>query len=117
MTRKEAIKKHRELWHWLAEETRKRQYCVRKKENPGVECKEPRNACWLCEYALRYNKYEKRWFVNCIECPIDWGKGCRDCEDDGSLYREWKKALVDCNVESYADMADRIAELPEKGVK
>ena len=109
MTREEAIKKHRELWHWIANETRRRKDCeVRKDENPDVAKEGPMNSCWLCEYARQFDKgrYDCR-----NVCPINWGS--ESCLRDGSPYNEWTFDHP-FDYEERARLADTIAELPEK---
>lgn len=105
MTREEAIKKHRELWHWIANETiRRKTMYVRKYENPDVAKEMPNNGCWLCEYVRSIGGC-------CGECPIDWGS--TKCTGLTSPYRTWAY----CHILDYkerANLADIIAELPEK---
>lgn len=110
MTREEAIKKHRELWHWIAEEHRRRKdCCVLNAENPDVANEKPFNDCWLCEYTRQFGKL----FRNCRNvCPINWGADT--CMSEGSPY----EALTFdpyLDFEELAKLADTIAELPEKG--
>ena len=104
MTREETIKKHRELWRWIADETRKRKRTVFKHENPDIMVERPFNNCWLCAYAN-----------DCDTCPIKWGENCKDCADDGSPFVEWSNSGHDWKARAY--YADIIAELPEKGEK
>ena len=108
MTREEAIKKHRELWHWIADETRRNCRLVFKHENPDVAKEKPYNDCWLCEYAICHKTTN---FNHCTRCPIDWG--VMTCMRKGSPYREL--TLGNFLYKEYANLADRIAELPEKG--
>ncbi len=109
MTREEAIKKHRELWHWIANEHRRRKSeIVHKDENPDVAKEGPINNCWLCEYALQFNTAYRNI---CTNCPINWG--VLTCLKKGSPYRAWTfNTFLD--YEELAKLADRIAELPEK---
>lgn len=101
MTREEAIKKHRELWHWIADESRRQKRTVFKNENPDVRRERPFNDCWMCEYAN-----------DCDTCPIKWGDDVEDCAEDGSPFFEWLNSELDW--EACAYYADIIAELPEK---
>lgn len=103
MTREEAIKKHRELWHWIADETRRRKRTVFKNENSDVVKESPMNGCWLCEYA---------YANDCGICPIKWGDDGEDCTDKGSPFKEWYDSGNDWKTRAY--YADIIAELPEK---
>lgn len=105
MNREEAIKKHRELWHWIADEHRRtRSVFVNKSDNPDVAKEEPANDCWLCEYVLQSDK-------DCGDCPINWGT--KTCNRFGSPYRMWL-SNDSLNYEILANFADIIAELPEK---
>lgn len=97
----EYIKAHRNLWLWIAKETLRRKYLVRKKtyfeENnkPHVS-----NSCYLCEY--------KRVFKGtCDNCLIDWGTD--HCTR--SIYREWKNEK---DVKRRALLAYKISKLPER---
>lgn len=110
MTREEAIKKHRELWHWIADETRRRKDCyVLKVENKDVAKEGPLNSCWLCEYARQFQKF---YYEYCYACPINWG--VKTCMKEGSPYRAWTFGSY-LDYEERAKLADTIAELPEKG--
>ena len=108
MTKEEAIKKHRELWHWIAKETRRKREKVQKSENPDVFNEMPYNECWLCEYARQFDKVCRDI---CAVCPINWG--VKTCMKKGSPYRAWTfNTFLD--YEEGANLADTIAELPEK---
>ena len=110
MTREEAIKKHRELWHWIANEHRKRKRReVLKEENPDVANEKPNNDCWLCEYT---HQFDRVYCDYCNVCPINWGGGT--CMGAGSPYREWVLGFY-LDYEELAYLADVIAELPERG--
>lgn len=105
MTREEAIKKHRELWHWIAEEHRRRKSeIVHKEDNPDVAKERPLNSCWLCEYVLSIGNH-------CKDCPINWGG--KICVRARSPYMEWVFGSH-LDYEERAKLADTIAELPEK---
>lgn len=106
MTREEAIRKHRELWHWIAAEHRRRKSAiVYKGHNPDVAEEEPMNSCWLCEYVRSIG-------IRCEDCPINWGS--ETCLKDGSPYNAWAFD-ISLDYEERAKLADTIAELPEKG--
>ena len=111
MTREEAIKKHRELWHWIADEHRRRKdIWVEKIENPDVVKEGPCNSCWLCEYVIQFIGDET--IRNCGDaCPINWG--AETCMRDGSPYKAWKYCLFS-GYEERAKLADIVAELPER---
>lgn len=114
MTREEAIKKHRELWHWIADEHRRRKsVLVQKFENPEVAKKAPANDCWLCEYVKHLEKDSPR---SGCDCPIKWGENIKYCASIGSPYLKWNN-LYGSNYEDLAKLADIIAELPEREKK
>ena len=108
MTKEEAIKKHRELWHWIADETRRKHRKVQKAENPDVFNEMPCNECWLCEYRFQIDNVFREC---CNVCPINWGVGT--CMKKGSPYRSWTFDSS-LNYEELANLADTIAELPER---
>lgn len=114
MTREEAIKKHRELWHWIANEHRRRKTeWVQKIENPEVAEKAPANLCWLCEYVKQFEKATT--LPGCDFCPIKWGENLNSCMRIGSPYLEWCNPFErNYNYEDLAKLADTIAELPER---
>lgn len=115
MTREEAIKKHRELWHWIADEHRRRKsVSVQNFENPEVAEKAPKNDCWLCEYVKQLEKDSPGSGWSGCDCPIKWGENNEYCVSIGSPYIEWNNRYGK-NYEDLAKLADIIAELPEKG--
>lgn len=111
LTKKEAIKRHRLLWNWIADETIRRNECVEKREAfehfgwPKVSYN-----CWLCEYDCSHKK--NYCGENCI---LDWGKpeGCATSLYN-SLYPKWTS---EHDPKKSAAIARKIANLPErKGV-
>lgn len=122
LTREQAIKEHRKMWHWLAEHPEK--------------CKEDymsfdymSNSYFLCEYS-RQNSY-----YYCLEdCLCDWGetndctgsskrmglyklyidlKNDLDCIDKNSV---WSKDIIEGLHLIISRTARVIAELPENKV-
>ena len=109
LTKSKAILKHRKMWHWIAKQTRKQKRKVCKLEyldfyNISDENK-PSRYCYACQYDMQIGN-------DCSHCPINWGNSMC-CLDDGSLYREWL-ACGGLNWERAAELADMIAELPER---
>lgn len=55
LTKEEAIKKHREMWNWIADETERTNCCTSKFmyfESKNISSKEiPYHYCYCCEYA------------------------------------------------------------------
>ena len=110
MTKAEAISNHRKLWHWIAEETRKLKRKVKKseyfKQNNIPNEPIPAYFCYCCEYAEQFRD-------DCTYCSIDWGNTENECSCSYGLYLRWNA----CNDEDWkraADLADKIAEMPEK---
>ncbi len=102
LTREATIKKHRELWHWIANKTRQLHRKVWKHENLEVREYNPRGDCWCCDYA-------NNMVLDCADCPIDWpGKSCFSKE---SPFYKWRH---EDDPETAAMYADMIAELPER---
>ena len=109
LTKSEAISNHRKLYHWIATETRKQKRKVHKSEYfdfynvPDTDI--PQNYCYCCEYD------EQQLSGACFHCPIDWGN--EKCGVAGSLFKQWH-ACNDKDWKRAADLADKIAELPER---
>lgn len=105
MTRDEAVKKHRAMWGWIAEqiESRKRVRCIPNLKHEFCQNNgdDPELGCYCCEYANERSG-------GCGACPLEWpGGGCAD----GGLYID----VVDAdNWKVQARIARRIAELPER---
>ena len=124
MLREEAIKKHRAMWNWIAEQivtyertmnigTLKEKYI----EMQGDDTRKMylTNNCYLCNYTD----------INCYKCPIIWPSEFErfQCEDstilpngyivDG-LYTECRKLYLTNDWQSQAELARKIANLPLK---
>lgn len=128
LTKDEAIRLHREMWRWIAEETEKQGRKVEKREyfkTMGVaEDDEPYLGCYCCEFLSQWQRhnYCKK---SCAElCPLDWGVGYEtgyiktDCADvvyaldeEAGYFRKW---YIEQNPKVAAFLARTIAELPEK---
>lgn len=111
--RKRAIKNHRKMWHWLAENPRKGKLDYLLKYGGPLL-----NSCYLCEYAYRA-AIRDGWssiseFYRCEYCPLDWdGEGCTD---EGALFERWdiENHKIYPDEQLKAELALQIAELPEK---
>lgn len=103
MTKKEAIKHHREMWNWLAKSGSRY-----KGDWPDLDNFEEvisHNSCFLCYYA-------DMW---CSHCPLEWpGLGCSyiAANDERGLYTQW---VEEEDIEARKIIALKIANLPEKG--
>lgn len=108
LTREQAIENHRKMWHWIADETEKREEKVIKedyfKEHPELEV--PYLNCYCCEYNIQNH----RNFCN-EKCIIAWS-------DDGCFYHcksEYSKWVYEnIDVLRAANLARQIANLPER---
>ena len=86
MNKREAIRNHRRLWKWLAENPAKN-----KEDWPqwatlfGVA-----NSCFLCELTIG-----KNGDTHCSDCIGDWGslKTCGTTSGKGLYHRWWVHAL------------------------
>jgi hypothetical protein len=102
-TKEYYIKKHREVWKWLAENPDKE-----KAQWPGWKPGEHiANDCFLCCYV---DKLENN---SCKNCPLDWTitKECMDTLPTLSYYFLYEEALSPKLKTEYAKI---IANLPEK---
>ena len=135
LTREEAIRYHREMWNWIADQIEKRQKVQNihflKEEyitNKFDRFENIRWFCFLCEYTN----------LNCKKCPIEWGNkyvayeshDC-PCETWGYEEMDYRNGLYgDCRIEydnkylrmennwkHQAELARRIANLPERKVE
>lgn len=110
LTREEAIRRHRQMWSWIAVETLRLGRTVTKDEarkhfNWGpLVC-----GCWLCEL-------NGRLCADGSACVLQWpGDRCAHTYDNRGLYTQWLDALYDGYVQTAANTALKIAALPEKG--
>ena len=98
LTKEEAVKLHRELWGWLAENPMKH-----KADWPGFKDKgHIINRCFCCEFTADIKRE-----IDCIKCPLVWPGG----RCDSSLFGEWEPAKLP---EERSRLAALIRDLPEK---
>ena len=108
LTKEEAVRRHRMLWNYIADESEKRGYPISKTEAisalwPDLPVDVPIGDCWACEYS-----------INCISCIIKWPGGyCGNTEKTIGLYSEWRRAYLRRNIEMVIKLAKEIANLPE----
>lgn len=130
MTKKHALKNHRKMWHWIADETRKRKTTVNKQDYAN-ECDDGLylvpGMCYLCGHARQtLEKYRpKPQATYCQSCPVRWPDEKRISERNQSLpfcirpfekpspFDEWQTAVGRKDWENAAKYAEQIAELPE----
>lgn len=110
LTRERAIREHRKMWHWIAEETERRQEKVLKEEyfNMFFQTEDIANNCFCCEYGSQFRNI-------CSHCPIVWGCAKKDsiCIVSSSPYIKW---CLSTGWQDAAKYARQIAELPEREV-
>ena len=108
--RKRAIKNHRKMWHWLAENP------YRSKLNYLLKYGGPLlNGCYLCDYAARATARDgvEKSFM-CVYCPLDWAG--KECKGNNSLFNSWvdERLMPHIDEQKITEIALQIAELPEK---
>ena len=121
LSREEAIRKHREMWNWIADrimerkqpviiDNLKREYVLQHKENIAYNC-------YMCDYCIDVmdgEEFEER----CKYCPLDWESDgdedglyqCTDNNDEMGLYVEAKITAV---WEEQYKLCKKIANLKE----
>lgn len=126
LTKKEAIRKHRKMWNWIAEMSLAKKNKVTKKDyfcdNPRLKKARIRHLCFCCEYTSQAytDKQLPEGETGCCFCPINWGWEANDymCEnrfesDNTNLFALWD-ALPLNNYREAASLARQIANLPER---
>lgn len=138
--KEEAIRRHRLMWNWIADEAERTHKPVTKMDafdHFGWD-QNIRSKCWCCEYAheevLRRDLFGKMGM--CEFCPLDWSQGNEDAVKarcvgyfDESMFfhigpfEEWclSSGLGDgkfyFDPERFISLARTIANLPEKKEK
>ena len=121
LSKEEAIRKHREMWNWIAERIMERKRLVDVDELKR-EYVEQHNefvlySCYLCDYCIDMmdgEEFEER----CKYCPLDWESGgdedglyqCSENHDEMGLYIEVKITAV---WEEQYKLCKKIANLKE----
>lgn len=123
-------KLHREMWHWIAEETRKQKEIVWRFAWFDAKdlCEDDiLNCCFACQEAMdrakTHGDLHGDFFV-CGYCPLTWDTefGNREdedasyvlCDNVGTLYDQWIAQSTHANWQEAADLADQIAEMEWK---
>lgn len=136
ISREEAIRKHREMWNWIAD-----QY-ENELDGPDVPVNhlkakfvkehypndDPDSMCYCCEYAGRVLNSEigmSRY--NCERCPLEWPSTCcelmcshkTDDMDSDGLYEQciYQSHPYVANYKIAAIIAREIANLPERKIE
>ena len=115
LTKADAIYHHRKMWHWIAKWTRKLKRKVYKWEYfDFYNLNKIYINCYCCEYDNQF--YVSDDYAICAHCPIDWGNAENRCEIGDSFYNQWL-CCAENDWERAAELADMIAELPERREK
>ena len=122
MTKKEAVRKHRKMWKWIAEKTRQRKRCVDKNDYMmEVGAGEPIYLdCFCCHFDSLHEGTEQ-----CESCPLCWESDALEymCEYatqsdlesryETGIYAAWRLDVKGNDWQHAAEMADIIAILAE----
>lgn len=109
-------RKFREMWSWIAEETRRQKrrverfeyfnaFDISKDERPYCDCyacKEGIQRAHDDGYDIDYDD-----LIVCCYCPINWNNGGQ-CTEDGTLFDDWRRAYL---CEDAAEIAEQIAQM------
>lgn len=120
LSKEEAIRKHREMWSWIADRiverkrsviigNLKREYVLQHKENIAY-------SCYLCDYCIDMQGGVK--FKRCKYCPLDWESDgdedgsyqCLDNNDEMGLYSKADRTVA---WEEQYELCKKIANLEE----
>lgn len=121
LTRKRALQLHRRLWVWITLKTLKVKRKVQKVEFPPFSkgsYVDVHNFCFCCEYAWQVAHQNDICLMDiCNYCPIDWGyTGECACETYNALYCRWSDLHIS-EYEEAAEIAFKIANLPERSIE
>lgn len=121
LSKEEAIRKHRDMWNWIADRIKERKqpvnvgnlkqdYIEQHNENVGY-------SCYLCQYCIDKVEDNER-YEECKYCPLDWESDgdeygsyqCLDNNDEMGLYRKADRTVV---WEEQYELCKKIANLKE----
>lgn len=109
LTKREAVRKHRSMWNWIADyiEEKKEVQCI--PELKLIYVQEHNEMSLLLCYCCEYN--EQLDNDDCKFCPVIWGSNLSCSSREQSLY---SRCLYETNWQKQADIARQIANLPER---
>lgn len=128
LTKQEAIRLHRKMWNWIADETLRRKEKVWKSDyfremNVDEDCI-PLFTCYCCEYGDQKSKFRRlvnRFVSKCTYCPLDWKYEADTLmctfnlnpvmENEGGLFKKWD---FETDYKKAAELAREIANLEER---
>jgi len=105
MDKEMALKLHRELWTWLAENPTKEKIDWPKWEDNSGDIRVGNNFCICCEMSY-----------SCGTCLLEWPHRTCDFEDESGemgLFSEWVLQSGFGNLKRKSEIAMQIANLPE----
>ena len=114
LTKSEAVREHRKMWNWIADETEKRKEKVEKEDyfievEPYCSIREEREElCWCCEYVSSIEDGWDECWACWACCPIVWPNR-KHC-----IYETFGKWDIETNWKRAAELARQIANLPER---
>lgn len=121
LSKEEAIRKHREMWNWIADRIKERKQLVNvdelKREYIEQHNENVEYSCYLCQYCADRIDYDER-YEKCKYCPLDWESDedeyglyqCLDNHKEIGLYRKVKIAVI---WEEQYKLCKKIANLKE----
>lgn len=132
LTRGEAIRRHRLMWNWIADETEKTGEPIDKSDafkHFGWNISHAFALCWCCEWVYRKSDVDlDKQASFCSYCPLNWSNGekkilkatcstitSNDGHTKDGLYDQWcfETSLLGDPIEA-SKVARIIANLPEK---
>ena len=134
LTREEAIRRHRLMWNWLADESEKGKLVTKEDafNHFGWDTTDVFAMCWCCEWAYIEKRRNEELGIDfksrCCICPLDWTNGKKEitkaacviiCTYDGSTHDGlydvwWSKTFMEKDPIEASKLARIIANLPEK---
>ena len=97
LTKDEAIRLHRELWGWLAENPEKRKCDWPRWKACGGDIRGVFALCFACQVSS-----------NCAKCLLVWPNRCCYTNDEDALFYRWESA----GTNEKAKLAKQIRDLP-----
>ena len=134
LTKEEAIRRHRLMWNWIAEEAEKGKLVTKKDafKHFGWNATDTFAMCWCCEWAHIEQRRNEELGIDfesrCCICPLDWSNDENEiiktaCTanptydgivHDGLYDVWWSKTYMEEDPTESSRLARIIANLPEK---
>lgn len=126
LSREEAIRKHREMWNWIADRIKERKQTVRIESLKEAYIERHNEcvlySCYLCDYSIGMLEEGKYFPDRCKYCPLDWESTgdedgiyqCLENHGEKGLYEEAMRTSL--WEEQYA-LCKKIANLKEREIK